>query len=1075
MPGSFSHLSVGAVTDVGVRRKKNEDSILTLPTHGVYCVADGMGGAQGGEVASQAAVTCLKNAFDALSSPDAVAGAPAKARLIDRALNEASSWIKRRSDKKGIKGAGTTAVVLAFDGRRPEKALVVHAGDSRAYRLRREKLDQLSRDHTVAEAAGITDDSKLPSMFKGVVTRAVGVNAKVELEVTPTDVVEGDLFLLASDGLDKLVPDEDIRSFLLAGGEGDLQVLAQKLVDVTNQRGGVDNVSVIVIRVGKADPATLIAGTDEDDDLGPEPVTLGDDDERATGADGRPTDDADDYEGTTPSRGAFPEGRRAAVAGRRSASGSEGRFSFGQWIDRHGNRLLLLLLALFLSVVLFQLSQLRNRPARPPGFVEGLEEFSNSGGELLVPKPPGPKLEEPVVEDPAAALLALEEALAVEAKKDKDDRDEGASPPPSSGGAELDLDEGAVLPPPEMEADPGVREDDRASAPGEPADAVVEPDTMVAEAAAAADRANERRRREAQAREQREAYARSASEIREALRAAGAGDAGALEQVAVSLQALAGEAYDEVDASHRQDVEAQLTSDLVRAGSAYLETRRADLTSGLEAGQPADDILTRFDAFPAEAPRLAAMVRDPYREARDAVERAQRTWKGRALFAQALERVDQVLPDRIDSPESLRAAESAAQVLTTAAARRWEGVEDAEKAERLGSRSVVLTDRVTAYVEARRARTVEVLRAGEAEPNTGEDLATLRDQAPGAAALASETLDRALTEIADVRAELEAARVAAMAAARAEAEARAAEAADQARETFPARLVEVGESGAWGALSAWMEEWKEALGDGTVSEEHARSIEAWTRVWTEARDQPDRLPEELSEAWTAVAGLGASVAAAPLPDLPPLPEDPARRADAYCAARSQLERYLAGPVAEAARRPLPAATDSAAQTGAAIAALFTLCGRPVEPARAAELSDRLQGNDDNREAVVEWIAGLPPGPIPLAVLRAGPGAEGAMDMTARGQAWEEVAELVDGPLLAKIDQGLVYGGFLGLDLNRDADALRAVQALEDAAFDWIEARATIGAEDRDPWRNRADPNLWETLKTQLLAVHDRIR
>lgn len=265
MPNSFSHLKHGAVTDVGIKRKNNEDSIVTIPDHGVFCVADGMGGVQGGKIASQATITCLKNSFNSLSAPDVVAGVGNKAKLIDNALNRASRWIKTKADKKGIKGTGTTAVVIAFDGRDPCKAMILHAGDSRAYRYRGANLSQLSRDHTVANEAGVEDESQLPIMFKGVVTRAIGVSTKVELEYTPVNVQTDDIFLLSSDGLDKLLSDEDIAAFIRTGKGGDLQKLSEAMVKETNNRGGVDNVSIILIRVEEADPETLTDGTDADD------------------------------------------------------------------------------------------------------------------------------------------------------------------------------------------------------------------------------------------------------------------------------------------------------------------------------------------------------------------------------------------------------------------------------------------------------------------------------------------------------------------------------------------------------------------------------------------------------------------------------------------------------------------------------------------------------------------------------------------------------------------------------------------------------------------------------------------
>lgn len=253
MAEHFAHLSCGAVTDVGSRRKNNEDSIVTLPSHGVFCVADGMGGVQGGEVASQAAVTFLSKAFGKLDGPEGAESIVAKSQIIDRALNSASSWIKQRSDKKGTKGSGTTAVVIAFDARNPGHGMVLHAGDSRAYRLRDGILKQLSQDHTVAAAAGLEDDADLPAMFRGVVTRAVGVKARVEVEKTPVEVRAGDVYLLSSDGLDKMVTDPEIQERMTAYAGGDLQALAQTLVDDANRNGGVDNVSVIAVRVGETD------------------------------------------------------------------------------------------------------------------------------------------------------------------------------------------------------------------------------------------------------------------------------------------------------------------------------------------------------------------------------------------------------------------------------------------------------------------------------------------------------------------------------------------------------------------------------------------------------------------------------------------------------------------------------------------------------------------------------------------------------------------------------------------------------------------------------------------------------
>ena len=249
MSNGFSYLTSADLTDVGRRRKNNEDSLIRLPESGVFCVADGMGGVQGGEVASKATVDALQEMFTA--SPDApyAVTARASASLVARAINKASQWIRARSEERGMIGTGSTAVVLVFDRVTPSQALILHAGDSRAYRFREDKLVQLSADHSVAAAAGLPDDKNLPAMFRGVITRAVGLENTVQLELTPTDVMAGDLFLLCSDGLNKMVGDKALLKLLKKHHGDDNQAVARVLVDEALRAGGEDNVSVVLVRV----------------------------------------------------------------------------------------------------------------------------------------------------------------------------------------------------------------------------------------------------------------------------------------------------------------------------------------------------------------------------------------------------------------------------------------------------------------------------------------------------------------------------------------------------------------------------------------------------------------------------------------------------------------------------------------------------------------------------------------------------------------------------------------------------------------------------------------------------------
>lgn len=255
MNNGFAYLASADLTDVGRRRKNNEDSVLRLPDRGLFCVADGMGGVQGGEVASKAIVDALRETFE--TSPDAAYAvtAASSARLVERAINRASQWIKARSDERGMAGTGSTVVTLVFDRATPSRATILHAGDSRAYRYRADKLVQVTKDHSVAAAAGLADDKNLPAMFRGVITRAVGLESRVQLEETPTDVRPGDLFLLCSDGLDKMVSDKSLHKLLRKHRADEIQALARVLIDEALKAGGEDNVSVVLVRVAGDLPA----------------------------------------------------------------------------------------------------------------------------------------------------------------------------------------------------------------------------------------------------------------------------------------------------------------------------------------------------------------------------------------------------------------------------------------------------------------------------------------------------------------------------------------------------------------------------------------------------------------------------------------------------------------------------------------------------------------------------------------------------------------------------------------------------------------------------------------------------
>jgi len=250
----FSHIEYHERTDKGRKRKINEDSLVVCHEHGVYTVCDGMGGAEGGEIASDKAVKSIAEAFDALGSAREAPTRERKGKILDRAINKACRWIHDYAAERDILGMGTTTISIVFDAIHPDRGMVLHAGDSRCYRYRDGVLEQIMRDHSLAEAAGIKDEESMAPQFRGVVTRAVGIEESVELEKSPCDAREGDIFLLCSDGLSKMVKDERLEEIIREHETGSLSDMTEQLIAEANGNGGKDNITAVVVRVKAAEP-----------------------------------------------------------------------------------------------------------------------------------------------------------------------------------------------------------------------------------------------------------------------------------------------------------------------------------------------------------------------------------------------------------------------------------------------------------------------------------------------------------------------------------------------------------------------------------------------------------------------------------------------------------------------------------------------------------------------------------------------------------------------------------------------------------------------------------------------------
>ena len=264
----FAHLQCAALSDVGRKRKNNEDSAASFPSRGVWCVADGMGGGDDGEIASGAVVRAVDACLADMPVPDdGDYSADTVVRCISRAIDGASAWIFDRAVKKGLDGCGSTVVGVAFDPTCPGTAVAFHVGDSRLYRLRGRDIRQITKDHSVEEMMGVKSGKSLNPMFRGMILRAVGIERSVEIEMTKFPISEGDVVLVCSDGLSRMLKDKEIAGIVRDAGD-DMGVAASRLVNAANEAGGVDNITVVLVHVGALPSAS--AAADPPDNGNPE-------------------------------------------------------------------------------------------------------------------------------------------------------------------------------------------------------------------------------------------------------------------------------------------------------------------------------------------------------------------------------------------------------------------------------------------------------------------------------------------------------------------------------------------------------------------------------------------------------------------------------------------------------------------------------------------------------------------------------------------------------------------------------------------------------------------------------------
>lgn len=255
-------VDIKGLTDVGSVRDHNEDAIKLDEAMGLAILADGMGGHKGGEMASAITVSTVYEELSKVLSDlkpgdtDEDTGYSVESIAVHNAIEKANSNVHNASNENTqYKGMGTTIVVVLFYDNR---FTVAHVGDSRLYRLRDGVLEQVTRDHSLMQElidrGFYTPEQARQSLNKNLVTRAIGIEAGVQIDVQEDVAQVDDIYMLCSDGVTDMIDDALIQQTILNCGD-DLEMAARELIREANEHGGKDNISAILARPMKEFPA----------------------------------------------------------------------------------------------------------------------------------------------------------------------------------------------------------------------------------------------------------------------------------------------------------------------------------------------------------------------------------------------------------------------------------------------------------------------------------------------------------------------------------------------------------------------------------------------------------------------------------------------------------------------------------------------------------------------------------------------------------------------------------------------------------------------------------------------------
>lgn len=245
-------------TDVGLQREHNEDSFVVLSEHDLFIVADGMGGHRAGDVASRMATEAIAEFFRSTAGEEVTwpfhidcSLSEAENRLLASIRLANRQIFERSARSRELRGMGTTVVGALFSSQ-SGRMYIGHVGDSRCYRVRQGELKLMTRDHSLINdyllAMPELSEAQQAELPKNVITRALGMQDQVAVDLQADECQPGDIYLLCSDGLSGMLRDDEILQ-VVATNADDLDLACRELIDRANERGGEDNITVVLVRI----------------------------------------------------------------------------------------------------------------------------------------------------------------------------------------------------------------------------------------------------------------------------------------------------------------------------------------------------------------------------------------------------------------------------------------------------------------------------------------------------------------------------------------------------------------------------------------------------------------------------------------------------------------------------------------------------------------------------------------------------------------------------------------------------------------------------------------------------------